>query len=927
VKRYSLRLILATALLAICYPLLRKTELASCIAYATGGFRAVADDRQFRFLGKVSDEDTARCRGGEDAVRWRTSPWLDWPMYTGTGGKQTKGIANWLGPFAADQRGLRGALLDFEYQRIELLKFNLFDNSGTFEQYIRDQNSPLGFQRIWPQFRLPTNHLYYAQVGGAGAQKCSGDLIRFRTVDGTCNDVANPLMGASGQPFARNVDFAATFPESDLDPTSINRHGQRIALLKPDPQVISRKLLTRVQSTPELCNDGRGLPSFSSAAHCDYQKAPHLNVLAAFWVQFMTHDWFSHLAEGANQPQLMTMGCAATHAKGLEAPVAEAAIKELGCRPGDRIDKAIFAESTRPKRFQHNRGNYFSRAHKTTPNKVTAWWDASQIYGYDARSRARVKRDPGDRAKLLLQIAPAQKESMGTLPLLEPSDHSNPQWQGQEAVAFPDNWNVGLSFFHNLFAREHNLFVDYFRATKRRTPNDDSGLRHPARPNQSIAYKDVTDDELFEITRLVIAAEIAKIHTIEWTPQLLYNEPLHLAMHANWSGLLEKQPLVSAALEKVLQRLAKNDAKSTAWFSAFAAGPGIFGLGNRQPDFNAGVNHFGSPFNFPEEFINAYRLHAMLPDLLEYRDQSLDSHRIQAKIPVAETLRGKATAAMRQRGMANWALTLGRQRLGSLTLKNHPLFLQNLDMPRLKSATGKIDAPALDIMRDRERGIPRYNEFRRQYGLTQLKSFDDFVDPRLQADSPQRAEQQNWVAQLRAIYGQHRCDASKVISKSQTSANGVDINDCLGHPDQTLVDNIEDLDALVGWLAEFVRPHGFAISETQFQVFMLNASRRLFSDRFFTSSFRPEFYTKLGVNWVNENGPDGKVTEKARSNGHAVEVSPLKRVLLRTVPDLRGELESVVNVFDPWARERGEYYSLQWKPRSGAAADAAFKAR
>ena len=45
------------------------------------------------------------------------------------------------------------------------------------------------------------------------------------------------------------------------------------------------------------------------------------------------------------------------------------------------------------------------------------------------------------------------------------------------------------------------------------------------------------------------------------------------------------------------------------------------------------------------------------------------------------------------------------------------------------------------------------------------------------------------------------------------------------------------------WLAESTRPHGFAISETQFVVFILNASRRLFSDRFFTSSFRPEFYT------------------------------------------------------------------------------------
>ena len=60
-----------------------------------------------------------------------------------------------------------------------------------------------------------------------------------------------------------------------------------------------------------------------------------------------------------------------------------------------------------------------------------------------------------------------------------------------------------------------------------------------------------------------------------------------------------------------------------------------------------------------------------------------------------------------------------------------------------------------------------------------------------------------------------------------------------------MVDNIEDVDIVVGFLAETTRPHGFAISETQFHIFILNASRRLFSDRFFTSSFRPEFYTTL----------------------------------------------------------------------------------
>src|ERR1019366_6499814 len=136
------------------------------------------------------------------------------------------------------------------------------------------------------------------------------------------------------------------------------------------------------------------------------------------------------------------------------------------------------------------------------------------------------------------------------------------------------------------------------------------------------------------------------------------------------------------------------------------------------------------------------------------------------------------------------------------------------------------DVAALDLIRDRERGGPRFNEFRRQYGLRQLSWFDDFIDAH-----PPTEEQKDLVKILREIYGQHTCDASKTITDAQLDAAGKPINDCLGHPNGSLVDNVEDVDTVVGWLAESTRPHGFAISETQFVVFILNASRRLFSDR------------------------------------------------------------------------------------------------
>ena len=91
-----------------------------------------------------------------------------------------------------------------------------------------------------------------------------------------------------------------------------------------------------------------------------------------------------------------------------------------------------------------------------------------------------------------------------------------------------------------------------------------------------------------------------------------------------------------------------------------------------------------------------------MPDLLEYRDLTKPND-INSKIPVVETFQAKATEAMRSKGLSNWAVTMGRQRLGLLALNNTPLFLKNLKIPRLTSATQQIEVAALDLIRARER--------------------------------------------------------------------------------------------------------------------------------------------------------------------------------------------------------------------------------
>lgn len=914
---------------------------AACGKALLQGIRPIAATRDVRFEGKVSDLN-ALCRGGYLAEQLRATPWVDWTNYWGTGDMSSL-PAGLLGGKGQAFRGVSGALIDLEFERVELIKFNLFDNSGTYKDFIEGRDSTNGpALKTWPEMRLPANNPNYQAVGGDGTQVCKGELVRGRTLSGICNDVKNPLMGSAGTPFARNVEFETAFPELGQNELTRNRHAGRLGLLTPDPQVISRVLFTREQKPGNNCNAGFGTPDNSSASDCDYQKAPFFNVLAAYWIQFMTHDWFSHMEEGHNAPQLIDVGCKVKLVNGVEVPLTPEDIAQLGCRPDDKVDDTYVLEDSAPSTFTYNGKQYMARAAKTFSNNNTAWWDASQIYGYDDTSVRRVKRDPKDPAMLLQEELPGTAPggnpvTHGYLPVLQPSDPQQPQWAGQESVAFPDNWTIGLSFLHNVFTREHNSFVTEFRKQAKLTPSKDCGLRDPANPARVITYKSITDDELFAAARLVVAAEIAKIHTIEWTPQLLYNEPLYKGMNANWNGLLGSgDPDVSRALSNIITKsfgTSKDAAAATQWYSVFASGPGIFGIGSKIPhydftkadDINGGVNHFGSPFNFPEEFVSVYRLHPLIPDLIEFRDLSKDPNQIAKKVAVINTFEGKATDAMHDGGLANWGLSLGRQRLGILALHNHPQFMQNILLPRLDTPTKKIDLAALDIIRDREHGVPRFNEFRRQYGLRQLTSYDDFIDHHLDPASDAYKQQQQIVLQLRQVYGTHVCDASKVITDAQLNEDGTPINDCLGHPNGFVVDNIEDVDTVVGYLAESTRPHGYAISETQFVVFILNASRRLFSDRFFTSSFRPEFYTQMGIDWVSHNGPGPIQMEKGEPNGHREQVLPLKRVLMRNIPELKSELEPVINSFDPWARDRGKYYSLDWKPRPGATTDPAFK--
>ena len=144
----------------------------------------------------------------------------------------------------------------------------------------------------------------------------------------------------------------------------------------------------------------------------------------------------------------------------------------------------------------------------------------------------------------------------------------------------------------------------------------------------------------------------------------------------------------------------------------------------------------------------------------------------------------------------------------------------------------------MDIFRDRERGVPRYNQFRRLMHKDPVKSFDELTD------NP------DWRKQIKAVY------------------NG----------------DLEKVDLMTGLYAEPL-PEGFGFSETAFRVFILMASRRLKSDRFFTDDYRPEIYTEFGIDYIKKNS--------------------MLTVLRRHFPQLAPALAGVDNAFQPWKTTTG----------------------
>lgn len=480
-----------------------------------------------------------------------------------------------------------------------------------------------------------------------------------------------------------------------------------------------------------------------------FKPATTLNLLAAAWIQFMIHDWFFHRVDD----------------KGtwIEFPPLE------GENGAMKILPTEVAPCQQPQDYPI-----------AYANRETQWWDGSQIYGSTLEIQKQIRL--GEQGKLKIQDGPHYLLPQRESPVATGSE-------ALEVTGVPENWWLGMGLLHSLFTLEHNAICD--------------------RLIQS--YPHWSDEQLFQTARLINAALLAKIHTVEWTPGILAHPSIKIALEGNWWGILGER------INKVFGRVTNSEVFS-----------GI--LGGEQ-------DHHGVPFSFTEEFTSVYRLHPLLPDDLVF--QSISGQPMSRTEATLSDVTGEgARTMMSTNALADLLYSFGLMHPGAIVLNNYPNALRQNPLVkhiREDGTESEIDLAAVEIFRDRERGVPRYNAFREMLNLHRINSFEELTPDR------------NVARQIQQLYN----------------------------------NKIDDVDLMVGLFAE-APPKGFGFSDTAFRIFILMASRRLNSDRFFTTDFTPTVYSPEGIKWIQD--------------------STMRSVLIRHFPELASALRHSQNAFAPWDR-------------------------
>ncbi|HSK76347.1 MAG TPA: peroxidase family protein [Thermoanaerobaculia bacterium] len=348
-----------------------------------------------------------------------------------------------------------------------------------------------------------------------------------RSVDGSGNNRANPDWGRAGEEFLRRTTVG--YEDGKSAPAGGNR---------PSPRAISNTVAAAEGSRPNR----RGASDFL------WQ-----------WGQFLDHDL--DLTTTADPAEPFP----------IEIPAG---------------DPQFDPKSTGQVIMALGRSAYNDVAGvRQQVNGITAYIDASQVYGSDAvRARALRALDGTGRLKTSAgNLLPLNTEGLANFP------------PGDTVFVAGDirvNEQVGLTAIQTLFLREHNFWAD------------DTRRQHP----------DWSDEQIYQQARAIVGAEIQGITYREFLPVLL--GPTALRPYRGY------QPRVNAGVENVFATAAYRLGHSLLSANLLRLGP------NRQP-IAQGHLPLASAF-FNQQALTSVGVEPYLRGLATQRAQELDSQLVDA---------------------------------------------------------------------------------------------------------------------------------------------------------------------------------------------------------------------------------------------------------------------------------------------------------
>ena len=353
---------------------------------------------------------------------------------------------------------------------------------------------------------------------------------RFRSIDGSGNNIDDAAMGATG------IQLLRVVPADYSDGV-----GEFAGIDRPGPREISNSVNAQAESFPNSLN----------ASDFVWQ-----------WGQFLDHD--IDLTDGIDPPE----------AADIEVPAG---------------DPEFDPFNTGAVTIGFNRSIYDAET-GTSPdnprqqlNEITAWIDASNVYGSDSE-RADALRSNDGSGRL--------KTSDGNLLPFNVDGLPNAGGDSPELFLAGDvraNEQLGLTAMHTLFVREHNRLADRLRA-------QNPGL---------------SGDEIYERARRIVGAQMQVITYREYLPALM--GPNALAPYAGY------QPDVDGSISNLFSTAAYRYGHS-------ALSPTLLRLNAQGEEIQAGHLALRDAFFSPQRLIDENGIAPILRGLANQVCQAIDPY-------------------------------------------------------------------------------------------------------------------------------------------------------------------------------------------------------------------------------------------------------------------------------------------------------------